>query len=332
MINIGELLLCENPLLLAPMEDISDPPFRMLCKENGCDMMYTEFVSVDGLIRNVDKSFKKIEISEHERPIGIQIFGSELKPMTEAARIVEKLKPDVIDINFGCPVKKIVCKGSGAAILKDIDKMVSLTKAIVESCDIPVTVKTRLGWDDNSIMIEEVVERLQEIGIKAISIHARTRYQMYKGKSDWSWLRKIKENKKITIPVFGNGDIDSPQKALAYKNEYKVDGLMIGRAAIGYPWIFREIRHYFQTGQLLPPPGIEERVDAVKRHLRSSIEWKSEKTGIYEMRSHYSNYFKGLPGIKEYRTALVTNNSEKELLKILDIIEVKYRDFVFQNH
>jgi nifR3 family TIM-barrel protein len=312
------------------MEDISDPPFRMICKENGCDMMFTEFVSVEGLIRNVDKSFKKIEISEKERPVGIQIFGSELQSMTEAARLVEKFKPDVLDINFGCPVKKIVCKGSGAAILKDIDKMVLLTKAIVDSCDLPVTVKTRLGWDESSIMIEEVVERLQEVGIKAISIHARTRYQMYKGKSDWSWLKKIKENKKITIPVFGNGDIDSPQKALEYKNKYLVDGLMIGRAAIGYPWIFREIRHYFLTGELLPPPDIEERVDTVKRHLRNSIEWKGEKTGIYEMRSHYSNYIKGLPGIKEYRTALVTNNSEKELLKILDTIEIKYRNFEFE--
>jgi tRNA-dihydrouridine synthase B len=324
MVKIGDLVLDENPLLLAPMEDVSDPPFRILCKEQGCDMMFTEFISVEGLIRNAAKSMKKLEISEEERPIGIQIFGSELSSMTEAVKIIDKFKPDVIDINYGCPVKKVVCKGSGAAILKEVDKMVYMTKAIVESTSIPVTVKTRLGWDENSIRIEEITEMLQEVGIKAITIHARTRNQMYKGESDWSYLGKIKENVRINIPVFGNGDINSPEKALEYKTKYNVDGLMIGRAAIGYPWIFREIKHFFKTGQVLPPPTIEERVEAVRRHLKYSIEWKGEKTGINEMRQHYTNYFKGLRDIKEYRTALVVNNNENDLLMNLDRIIKRY--------
>lgn len=324
MLKIGELKFERYPLLLAPMEDVSDPPFRILCKEQGCDLMFTEFVSVEGLIRNADKSLKKIEISEAERPIGIQIFGSELKSMTDAVKIVNNLNPDIIDINFGCPVKKVVCKGGGAAILKDIDKMVLLTKSIVQSTDLPVTVKTRLGWDADSIKIEEIVLRLQDTGIKAISIHARTRNQMYKGESDWSYLAKIKQNPDVKIPVFGNGDIDSPQKALEYKNKYKVDGLMIGRAAIGNPWIFREIHHFFNTGMILPPPTIEERVEAVRRHLKYSIEWKGEKTGIFEMRQHYSSYFKGLRDIKDLRTELVSNNNEYEVLKTLEFIEKKY--------
>lgn len=324
MVKIGDLVLDENPLLLAPMEDVSDPPFRILCKEQGCDMMFTEFISVEGLIRNAAKSMKKLEISEEERPIGIQIFGSELSSMTEAVKIIDKFKPDVIDINYGCPVKKVVCKGSGAAILKEVDKMVYMTKAFVESTSIPVTVKTRLGWDENSIRIEEITEMLQEVGIKAITIHARTRNQMYKGESDWSYLGKIKENVRINIPVFGNGDINSPEKALEYKTKYNVDGLMIGRAAIGYPWIFREIKHFFKTGQVLPPPTIEERVEAVRRHLKYSIEWKGEKTGINEMRQHYTNYFKGLRDIKEYRTALVVNNNENDLLMNLDRIIKRY--------
>ena len=324
MVKIGDLVLDENPLLLAPMEDVSDPPFRILCKEQGCDMMFTEFISVEGLIRNAAKSMKKLEISEEERPIGIQIFGSELSSMTEAVKIIDKFKPDVIDINYGCPVKKVVCKGSGAAILKEVDKMVYMTKAIVESTSIPVTVKTRLGWDENSIRIEEITEMLQEVGIKAITIHARTRNQMYKGESDWSFLGKIKENVRINIPVFGNGDINSPEKALEYKTKYNVDGLMIGRAAIGYPWIFREIKHFFKTGQVLPPPTIEERVEAVRRHLKYSIEWKGEKSGINEMRQHYTNYFKGLRDIKEYRTALVVNNNENDLLMNLDRIIKRY--------
>jgi nifR3 family TIM-barrel protein len=324
MLKIGELKFERYPLLLAPMEDVSDPPFRILCKEQGCDLMFTEFVSVEGLIRNADKSLKKIEISDAERPIGIQIFGSEQKSMTDAVKIVNDLKPDIIDINFGCPVKKVVSKGGGAAILKDIDKMVLLTKSIVQSTDLPVTVKTRLGWDADLIKIEEIVLRLQETGIKAISIHARTRNQMYKGESDWSYLAKIKQNPEVKIPVFGNGDIDSPQKALEYKNKYMVDGLMIGRAAIGNPWIFREIHHFFNTGIVLPPPTIEERVEAVRRHLRYSIEWKGEKTAIFEMRQHYSSYFKGLRDIKDLRTELVSNNNEYEVLKTLEFIEKKY--------
>ncbi len=324
MLKIGKLKFERYPLLLAPMEDVSDPPFRILCKEQGCDLMFTEFVSVEGLIRNADKSLKKIEISDTERPIGIQIFGSELKSMTDAVKIINKLNPDILDINFGCPVKKVVCKGGGAAILKDIDKMVLLTKSIVQSTDLPVTVKTRLGWDADSIIIEEIVLRLQEVGIKAISIHARTRNQMYKGESNWSYLAKIKQNSEVKIPVFGNGDIDSPQKALDYKNKYKVDGLMIGRAAIGNPWIFREIHYYFKTGSLLPPPTIEERVEAVRRHLKYSVEWKGEKTGIFEMRQHYSSYFKGLRDIKDLKTELVSNNNEYEVLKTLEFIEKKY--------
>jgi tRNA-dihydrouridine synthase B len=331
MLKIGELRIERYPLILAPMEDVSDPPFRILCKEQGCDLMFTEFVSVEGLIRNADKSLKKIEISDEERPIGIQIFGSELNSMTNAVKIINNLKPNIIDINYGCPVKKVVCKGGGAAILKDIDKMVALTKAIVQSTELPVTVKTRLGWDAESIKIEEIVLRLQEVGIQAISIHARTRNQMYKGESDWSYLAKIKQNPEIIIPVFGNGDIDSPQKALEYKNKFKVDGLMIGRAAIGNPWIFREIHHYFDTGTLLPPPTIEERVEAVRKHLNYSISWKGEKTGIFEMRQHYSSYFKGLRDIKDLRTELVSNNNEYEVLKTLEFIEKKYRTEDFTN-
>lgn len=324
MVKIGDLILDEYPLLLAPMEDVSDPPFRILCKKQGCDMLYTEFVSVEGLIRYAEKSLKKLEISEKERPIGIQIFGSELDSMRTAVKIVEKYQPDVIDINYGCPVKKVVCKGSGAAILKDIEKMISLTKAIVESTNLPVTVKTRLGWDEQSIQIVELTEMLQDVGIKAITIHARTRNQMYKGESDWSYLLKIKENPRITIPVFGNGDINSPQKAKEYRDKYKVDGLMIGRAAIGNPWIFREIKHYFKTGEVLPSPTIEERVNAVKDHLKFGIEWKGERSAINEMRQHYSSYFKGLRDIKDIRNELVTTNNTHDLLVILERIVEKY--------
>lgn len=324
MVKIGNIELEDNPLLLAPMEDVSDPPFRVLCKQNGCDMMFTEFVSVEGLIRNSDKSLKKLELLPEERPIGIQIFGAEISSMVEATKAINPYKPDVIDINFGCPVKKVVNKGSGAALLKDIDKMVSMTKAIVEATDIPVTVKTRLGWDNDSIQINEVVERLQDVGIQALSLHARTRQQMYKGEADWSYIGKLKENKRITIPIFGNGDINSPQKALEYRNRYGADGIMIGRASIGNPWIFREIKHYYKTGTLLDPPTIHERVEAVKSHLNYGIEWKGERLAIFEMRKHYSNYFKGLRDIKHYRMALVTTKDPKELFNILNQIEEKY--------
>jgi len=324
MVKIGDLELKDNPLLLAPMEDVSDPPFRSLCKQNGCDMMYTEFISVEGLIRNAEKSLKKLELLPEERPIGIQIFGADINSMVEATRAINPYKPDVIDINFGCPVKKVVNKGSGAALLKDIDKMVKMAKAIVEVTSIPVTVKTRLGWDHESIKIEEVVERLQDVGIKALSLHARTRSQMYKGEADWSYIGKIKENNRITIPIFGNGDINSPQKAVEYRDRYNVDGIMVGRGSIGNPWIFREIKHFYDTGKLLPPPTIKEKVDAVKYHLKYGIDWKGERLAVFEMRKHYSNYFKGLKDIKHYRMALVTTNDPKELFNILDQIEEKY--------
>ena len=317
-VKIANIELTEFPLLLAPMEDVSDPPFRALCKEQGCDMLYTEFISVEGLIRDAHKSLQKLDIYDEERPIGVQIFGAELESMMKAAEIVENAKPELLDINYGCPVQKVVCKLAGAGILKDIPKMVKLTEAVVKSTNLPVTVKTRLGWDDNSIHIEEVAERLQDIGIKALSIHARTRAQMYKGHSDWSWISKVKNNPRIHIPIFGNGDINSPQKALEYKNKYDVDGMMIGRASIGYPWIFREIKHYFNTGELLAPPSIQERISAAKTHLMNSIKWKGEKLGVLEMRRHYTNYFKGLANIKDYRILLVTESNPIILYEILD--------------
>jgi nifR3 family TIM-barrel protein len=318
MVKIADIELGEFPLLLAPMEDVSDPPFRALCKEQGCDMMYTEFISVEGLIRDATKSVEKLDIYDYERPVGIQIFGANIESMVKAADIVEEAKPEVLDINFGCPVKKVVCKGAGAGILQDIPKMVELTKAIVDRTNLPVTVKTRLGWDDNTKYIEEVAERLQDIGIKALSIHGRTRKQMYKGEADWTLIGAIKDNPRISIPIFGNGDIDSPQKAEAYRNRYGVDGIMIGRAAIGNPWIFREIKHYFATGETLAPPNIDERVDAARDHLRRSIDWKGPKLGILEMRRHYTNYFRGLPGVKEYRKTLVSEYEPETLFKVLE--------------
>ena len=326
MVKIGNIEIGEFPLLLAPMEDVSDPPFRALCKQQGCDMMYTEFISVEGLIRDAEKSVQKLDIYDYERPIGIQIFGAEYDSMMRAAEIVEQAKPEVLDINYGCPVAKVVCKMAGAGILQDIDKMVSLTKAVVNSTELPVTVKTRLGWDEKTIFIEEVVERLQDVGIKAISIHGRTRKQMYKGEADWTMIGKIKENPRIHIPVFGNGDIDSPQKAVEYRNRYGVDGIMIGRASIGYPWIFREIKHYMQTGELLPPPTTSERVDAAREHLRRSIEWKGFKLGVLEMRRHYTNYFRGYAGIKDFRKRLVTEDTPEALYAILDEIEELYSE------
>ncbi len=324
MVQIGNLSFGAFPLLLAPMEDVSDPPFRALCKQQGADMMFTEFISVEGLIRDAQKSVKKLDIYDEERPIGIQIFGAELDSMIRAAEIVEAAQPEVLDINFGCPVKKVVCKMAGAGILRDIPKMVKLTEAIVKRTSLPVTVKTRLGWDEHSIRIVEVAERLQDVGIKALSIHARTRKQMYKGQADWSWIAKVKENPRMHIPIFGNGDIDSPQKALEYRRRYGVDGIMIGRAAIGYPWIFREIKHYFATGQLLDPPTIHERVAAARTHLRRSLEWKGPKLGVLEMRRHYTNYFRGLPHIKLFRTRLVTEEDPQVLFDILDELEAHY--------
>jgi len=327
MVKIGNVTLGEFPLLLAPMEDVSDPPFRALCKEQGCDMMYTEFISVEGLIRDASKSVQKLDIYEEERPIGIQIFGAEMDSMMRAAEIVEEAQPEVLDINYGCPVKKVVCRMAGAGILQDIDRMVELTKAVVKSTSLPVTVKTRLGWDENTKYIVEVAERLQDVGIKALSIHGRTRKQMYKGEADWTLIGKIKENPRIHIPIFGNGDIDSPQKAKLYRERYGVDGIMIGRASIGYPWIFRDIKHYFKTGELLPPPDIHERVEAVRRHLQHSLDWKGEKLGVLEMRRHYTNYFRGYPNIKQFRKELVTSPEPQELFTLLDRIEEHYAGY-----
>jgi tRNA-dihydrouridine synthase B len=306
------------------MEDVSDPPFRALCKEQGCDMMYTEFISVEGLIRDATKSVQKLDIYDYERPVGIQIFGAEEDSMRRAAEIVEEAKPEVLDINFGCPVKKVTCKMAGAGILQDIDRMVKLTDIIVKSTNLPVTVKTRLGWDDNTKYIEDVAERLQDVGIKALSIHGRTRKQMYKGEADWTLIGKIKENPRVHIPIFGNGDINSPEKAKLYREKYGVDGIMIGRASIGNPWIFREVKHYFETGELLPPPTIKERVAAAKQHLKHSIEWKGEKLGILEMRRHYTNYFRGFRNIKPYRMKLVTNFNPDDVFGILNQIEEDY--------
>ena len=328
MVKISDIELGEFPLLLAPMEDVSDPPFRALCKQQGCDMMFTEFISVEGLIRDAKKSVQKLDIYDEERPIGIQIFGAELSSMMRAAEIVEAAQPEVLDINYGCPVKKVVNKMCGAGILQDIPKMVELTKTVVNATNLPVTVKTRLGWDENTKYIVEVAERLQDVGIKALSIHGRTRKQMYKGEADWTLIGKIKENPRIHIPIFGNGDIDSPEKAATYRERYGVDGIMIGRASIGYPWVFREIRHYFKTGEKLPPPSTEERVNAARQHLRHSIEWKGQVLGILEMRRHYTNYFRGFPHIKKYRTRLVTSQDPEVLFATLDEIEKVYGEII----
>ncbi|MCX7728608.1 MAG: tRNA dihydrouridine synthase DusB [Bacteroidia bacterium] len=321
--KIGHVEIPEFPLLLAPMEDVSDPPFRYVCKMNGADVMFTEFISSEGLIRDAIKSKKKLDIFEYERPIGIQIFGGDEEALTMAAKIVETVRPDFLDINFGCPVKKVVCKGAGAGVLKDIKLMERLTKSVVQSVNIPVTVKTRLGWDEKSIHIEEVALRLQDAGIKALSIHARTRTQMYKGVANWEYILKVKNNPNITIPIFGNGDIDSAPKAKAYKEKYKVDGIMIGRASIGYPWIFNEIKHYLKTGELLQPPSLHKRIEVCKTHLLKSIEWKGEKLGVLEMRRHYANYFKGIPHFKSIRTELVTTDHIDALLDILNSIPEK---------
>ena len=326
-VKIGNIDIGEFPLLLAPMEDVSDPPFRALCKENGADVMYTEFISSEGLIRDAFKSTQKLDIYDFERPIGIQIFGSEISSMRQATEICAKENPEFIDINYGCPVKKVANKGAGAGILKDIPKMISMTKEIVESTSIPVTVKTRLGWDENSKYIVEVAERLQDVGIKAISIHGRTRKQMYKGEADWTLIGEVKNNPNMKIPVFGNGDVNTPEKVKEVKNRYGVDGVMIGRGAIGYPWIFNEIKHYLKTNTLLEKPNISERVRVCKQHLKHSIIWKGEKLGIAEMKRHYSSYFKAIPNFKEYRTRMVTSNSEKEVLEILNDVKAKFINY-----
>ncbi|MFM1914152.1 MAG: hypothetical protein RIR51_2005 [Bacteroidota bacterium] len=324
MVKIGNIDLGEFPLLLAPMEDVSDPPFREVCKQNGADLMYTEFISSEGLIRDAVKSVQKLDIFEYERPIGIQLFGSDIETMAECARIATRVNPDLIDINYGCPVKAVACKGAGAALLQDIPKMVEMTKAVVDATHLPVTVKTRLGWDDSTKNIEEVAERLQDIGIKALTVHGRTRVQMYKGNADWRLIAKIKENPRIKIPIFGNGDIDSPEKAKEYKNKYGVDGIMIGRASIGYPWIFNEIKHYLKTGEKLEPPTILDRIRVCKSHLDFSLKWKGKHGGIVEMRRHYASYFKGLENFKPIRNRMVTTNSYDELCEIFNEIEDVY--------
>lgn len=330
MIKIGNIELPEFPLLLAPMEDVSDPPFRRLCKMHGADLMYSEFISSEGLIRDAIKSRKKLDIFDYERPVGIQIFGGDEEAMAMSARIVETVNPDLVDINFGCPVKKVVCKGAGAGVLKDIDLMVRLTKAVVSSTHLPVTVKTRLGWDSTCINIDEVAERLQETGIKALTIHARTRAQMYKGEADWEHISRIKQNPNIEIPIFGNGDIDSPEKALEYKQKYACDGIMIGRAAIGYPWIFNEIKHFFKTGEHLPAPTITDRLLAVRQHAEWSAEWKGERLGLVEMRQHYSNYFRGVPHFKEFRKKFLEVFTLEEMNSLIKETQQFYEEYQAQ--
>jgi tRNA-dihydrouridine synthase B len=320
MVKIGNIELGDFPLLLAPMEDVSDPPFRAVCKENGADLMYTEFISSEGLIRDAAKSRQKLDIFEYERPIGIQLFGSDIESMRQSTEIASAVNPNLIDINYGCPVKQVACRGAGAALLQDIPMMVKMTEAVVKATHLPVTVKTRLGWDDNTKNILEVAERLQDIGIQALMVHGRTRAQMYKGSADWTLIGRIKENPRVHIPIFGNGDMDSPEKVVEYKNRYGVDGVMIGRASIGYPWIFNEIKHYMQHGEKLAAPDIAERVRITKKHLEFSIRWKGDKVGVLEMRRHYTNYFKGLPDFKPYRTRLVETINPIDLFATLDEI------------
>jgi len=320
MVKIGNIELGEFPLLLAPMEDVSDPPFRAVCKENGADLMYTEFISSEGLIRDAAKSKQKLDIFEYERPIGIQLFGSDIEHMRQSAEIASEVKPDLIDINYGCPVKNVACRGAGAALLQDIPRMVGMTAAVIGATRLPVTVKTRLGWDDRTRNVEEVAERLQDIGVAALTVHGRTRVQMYKGQADWELIGRIKDNPRIHIPVFGNGDVNTPERALEWKTRYGVDGIMIGRASIGNPWIFNEIKEFVRTGQPAAPPDMMERVAVVKKHLDFSIRWKGERTGILEMRRHYTNYFRGLPDFKSFRMKLVTLTSTQEIHSVLDEI------------
>lgn len=324
MVKIGNIELGDFPLLLAPMEDVSDPPFRAVCKEGGADLMYTEFISSEGLIRHAAKSKQKLDIFEYERPIGIQLFGGDIGNMAESARIATAVSPDLIDINYGCPVKAVACRGAGAALLQDIPKMVSMTREVVNATHLPVTVKTRLGWDEKTKNIVDVAERLQDIGIQALTIHGRTRVQMYKGDANWELIARIKENPRMHIPIFGNGDIDSPEKTVDYKNRFGVDGVMIGRAAIGYPWIFREIKHFMATGEKLSPPELIERVQAARKHLEFSIKWKGPKLGVFEMRRHYASYFKSLPDFKPYRTQLVEAPTAEDVYAILDQVSEVY--------
>ncbi len=329
MVKIDNIELGEFPLLLAPMEDVSDPPFRALCKEQGADVVYTEFVSSEGLIRNAAKSVMKLDIYEKERPVGIQIFGANLDSMLQTIDIVERSKPDIIDINFGCPVKKVVSKGAGAGILKDVCLMEKLTAEMVKRTNLPVTVKTRLGWDHDSIKIVEVAERLQDVGIKSIAIHGRTRAQMYKGNADWKPIAAVKNNPRMYIPVFGNGDVDTPERAVEMRDSYGLDGAMIGRASIGNPWFFKQVKHYFKTGEHLAPISLEERVEAARRHLQMSIDWKGEKLGVFETRRHYTNYFKGIPHFKDYRMKMVTSDHSEDVFATFDEVLEKFAGYEF---
>lgn len=329
MVKIGNIELPDFPLLLAPMEDVSDPPFRALCKEQGADVVYTEFVSSEGLIRNATKSVMKLDIYENERPVGIQIFGSNLESMLQTIDIVEKSNPDIIDINFGCPVKKVVSKGAGAGILKDICLMEQLTAEMVKRTKLPITVKTRLGWDHDSIKIVEVAERLQDVGCKAIAIHGRTRSQMYKGSANWAPIAEVKNNPRMHIPVFGNGDVDSPEKAMEMRDIYGLDGAMIGRASIGNPWFFKQVKHFFKTGTYLEPITIEERVEAARRHLQMAIDWKGETLGVFETRRHYTNYFKAIPNFKDYRTKMVTSDNASDVFNAFDEVLQAFSNYQF---
>ncbi len=329
MVKIRDIELGEFPLLLAPMEDVSDPPFRALCKKHGADLMYTEFISSEGLIRDAAKSVQKMDIYEYERPVGIQIFGYDIESMREATRIIEKTNPDIIDINFGCPVKKVTCKGAGAGMLQDIPKLIRMTDAIVKETNLPVTIKTRLGWDNETKFVVSTSEKLQDVGVEAISIHGRTRVQLYKGDADWTLIGEVKNNPRMRIPIFGNGDIDTPEKALEYKNRYGVDGIMIGRASIGYPWIFKEVKHFMATGQYLAPPTIKDRVEAAIEHLDMSVKWKGQTLAIAEMKRHYTNYFKGIAHFKDYRMKLVTSFDLQEINEILRFVAENENNFEF---
>ena len=329
MVKIDTIELGDFPLLLAPMEDVSDPPFRALCKEQGADVVYTEFISSEGLIRDAAKSVMKLDIYEKERPVGIQIFGANLESMLRSIEIVEASNPDIIDINFGCPVKKVVSKGAGAGILKDIDLMVSLTKAMVEHTSLPITVKTRLGWDEETIKIVEVAERLQDVGCKAIAIHGRTRKQMYKGAADWAPIAAVKNNPRMHIPVFGNGDVNTPERAKEMRDSFGLDGAMIGRASIGNPWFFREVQHYLKTGKKLLNPTMSERIEAARRHLQMAIDWKGEKLGVFETRRHYTNYFRGIPHFKEYRMKMVTSDDSIDVFNVINEVALKFKDYQF---
>ena len=326
MVKIGDLSVGTFPLLLAPMEDVSDPPFRALCKENGADVVYTEFISSEGLIRDAAKSVQKLDIYEKERPVGIQIFGANLDSMLRSVEIVEASKPDIIDINFGCPVKKVVSKGAGAGILKDIPLMVKLTEEMAKRTHLPLTIKTRLGWDHDSIKIVEVAERLQDAGAKAISIHGRTRAQMYKGDADWAPIAAVKNNPRMHIPIFGNGDVHSPERAIEMRDRYGLDGAMIGRASIGNPWFFNQVKHFIKTGEHVFPPTLKERVAVARRHLEMAIDWKGEILGVLETRRHYTNYFKGIPDFKPYRTAMVTSDDANDVFAVFDRVLNEVQD------